>query len=62
MHQTPPTMTPEQAAEIFHNILCKQSFKDWYDFDFESYVIAEEGAPTKDQILKELTRQIAQEI
>lgn len=55
-------MTPEEISKIFLNILSKQSFKDWYETEFEDYVVAEGGAPTETQILKELTHFISQEL
>jgi len=55
-------MTPEEISKAFLKILCKQSFKDWYETEFEEYIVAEDGAPTEAQILKELSRLVAQEL
>lgn len=55
-------MNKEQLADIILNILTKQSFKDWYDNEFEDYITGEENAPTKADILKELQWQVSREL
>ena len=55
-------MNKEQIAEVFYNILSKQSFKDWYEEEFEDYIVGEDNAPTKKQILSELQRLVSYEI
>ena len=55
-------MNKAQLAEIILNILEKQSFKDWYEREFEDYIVGEGGAPSKQQILNELERQISREL
>lgn len=47
-------MNKEQLAKMFLDILEQQSFKNWLEKDFEDYITGEEGAPTKEQILKDL--------
>jgi len=51
-----------QIAQIFLNILEKQSFKNWYEREFEDYIVGEGGAPSKQQLLNELERQILREL
>lgn len=55
-------MTNEKLAKALHNILSKQDFKDWYDNEFEDYIVGEDNAPTRTQILSELDRYISQEL
>jgi hypothetical protein len=47
-------MNKEHLAQLLLNILEQQSFKDWYDNDFEDYITGEENAPTKEALLKDL--------
>ena len=54
--------TKQQLAEIFFNILEKQSFEHWHSNDFQDYITGEENAPSKAEILKELEWQVGREL
>jgi len=57
-------MNKKQIAEMFLNILEKQTFESWHEREFQDYITGEgtPGAPTKQQILKELEDQIDREL
>lgn len=55
-------MNKDQLADIFLNILTKQSFASWYESDFEDYITSEDNAPTKEDILKELKWHLSREL
>jgi hypothetical protein len=42
------------VAEQILNGLEKQPFTDWYNSDFDNYLRGEEGAPTRETILKRI--------
>jgi hypothetical protein len=54
--------TKQQLAEIFFNILEKQSFDHWHSNHFQDYITGEENAPSKAEILKELEWQVGREL
>ena len=54
--------TKEQLAQIFFNILEKQSFEHWHSNHFQDYITGEENAPSKAEILKELEWQVSREL
>ena len=54
--------TKQQLAEIFFNILEKQSFEHWHSNHFQDYITGEENAPSKAEILKELEWQVGREL
>lgn len=55
-------MNKEQLAKILLNILEKQTFKDWYEDEFEDYIQGSEEALTKQQILNDLEWMISREL
>jgi len=44
----------KEIAEIFLDVIQKQSFATWHETDFEDYITGENEDLTKDQILKDL--------
>jgi hypothetical protein len=55
-------MNKEQLAKILLNLLSKQTFKDWYDDEFEDYIQGNEEALTEKQILNDLEWMISREL
>jgi hypothetical protein len=55
-------MDKETLSEMILNILQKQSFENWYNTKLQDYITGEEGAPSKEEILKELQWQITREL
>ena len=52
----------KEIAEIFLNILTKQSFESWYQRQFQDFITGEENAPSEEDILKELEWQVSREL
>lgn len=55
-------MNKEQLAQIFFNILEKQTFEHWHKKHWQDYITGRENALTKAEILKELKCQVSREL
>jgi hypothetical protein len=44
----------KEIAEIFLDVIQKQSFASWYESDFEDYITGEDESITKEQIINQL--------
>lgn len=40
--------------EEIYNLLMRQSFDDWYKGDFNSYIMGEKDAPSKEEIIEDI--------
>lgn len=57
-----PNMNAKEIAHIVLKMIEKQTFATWYERDFEDYVVGEEGALSKQQILNDLELLINREM
>jgi hypothetical protein len=44
----------KEIAEIFLDVIQKQSFANWYESEFEDYITGEDESITKEQIINQL--------